>query len=516
MGARGWAFVLVAVTALTFANTASLGFVWDDHRVIEANPAVTDPGRYGLRDALRATWWGPTAPVGSNRVWRPVTLVSFRVDRALWGPSPSGHHVTNVALHALVAALVFALARRVLLSRGADSPLAAFGAAALFALHPLRVEAVASIVGRAELLAALGVLTATLATLRATEGDAHAFSAPEAAWRRVGWAMLAVLGCALGVGAKENAVVAPVWALAVAAFVARREGEAWRRAVSRALPAVAPMGLVLGVWWLLRANVVGEYLPRTHVQAIDNPLLQVGAGARVLTALALQARYLALTVFPWSLSADYSFEAIPVVRSVANGWLVASVVMLVAFARVARRRAVLDLGAGLYLLAFLPTANLVLPIHVMFAERLTYLPAVGLSVALAWALARVEKPWVGRVFAAVLVVFALRSALRNADWESDATLFLAAREVTPGSARVRNNAGAALMEAGSHRAARDEFREAVRIAPEYGDAWINLGIVELRLDRPREALRALERARAITPGHPALVGPLTEARARVR
>lgn len=516
MEARGWAFALVAVTALTFANTTTLGFVWDDHRVIEANPAVTDPARYGLRDALRATWWGPSAPVGSNRAWRPVTLVSFRVDRAVWGPSPSGHHVTNVALHALVAALVFALARRVLASRGADHPLAAFGAAAFFALHPLRTDAVASIVGRAESLAALGVLAATLATLRATEGDAHDFSAPEAAWRRVGWAMLAVVGCALGVGAKENAVVAPAWALAVAAFVARREGEPWQRAVARVLPAALPMGLALGVWWLLRANVVGEYLPRTHVQVIDNPLLREGAGVRVLTAVALQARYLALTVFPWPLSADYSFDAIAVVRSVASGWFLVSALALVAFARVARRWPVVDLGVGLYLLAFLPTANLVFPIHVMFAERLTYLPAVGLSLALAWALARAERPWVGRVFAAMLVVFALRSAARNMDWESDATLFLAAREVTPTSARVRNNAGAALMESGSHRAARDEFREAVRIAPDYGDAWINLGIVELRLDRPREALSALERARAITPGHPALAGPLTEARARVR
>ncbi|HEV7590647.1 MAG TPA: hypothetical protein VGO40_21235, partial [Longimicrobium sp.] len=136
------------LAVLVYANALKNGVAIDDEYIVLRNPAVR--GFSHLHDLLLGPYWPQ-----STELYRPVTLVSFAVDWALTGGSIAWMHAVNVLLHAAAAALVALLVWRL---RGGATAAACAGA--VFAVHPVHVEAVANLVGRAELLATVLVLAA--------------------------------------------------------------------------------------------------------------------------------------------------------------------------------------------------------------------------------------------------------------------------------------------------------------------------------------------------------------------
>ena len=142
------------LAGLVYLNALHNPFIYDDHQVVVDNPSIRH--LFDLRFIVL------------YRVTRPFVNLSYAIDRAVWGPQPFGFHATNVLLHMLNVALLFQLARRLADDRAArsmtSSPVVAFAAATLFAVHPLMTEAVGYISGRAEVLCAtfflLGLLCA--------------------------------------------------------------------------------------------------------------------------------------------------------------------------------------------------------------------------------------------------------------------------------------------------------------------------------------------------------------------
>lgn len=473
MSPRVAALGLVALVVVAFVNVLPNALTYDDHLVVEANGYVT--GARPLSDAWRSPWWGSAMPAHARPAWRPVATLTLRAVVSLRGPSPFALHALGVALHALDAVLVFALLRRALDRDGAT--LAAWAGAALWAVHPLRVEVVASAVGLAESLCAAFSLCALLAS-----------TSP-----RRGALALAALSCALALGAKEHAAALPLLAAALAP-----RGRRARAGIVLAAVVVA--------WWCARAAVLGEWLPRAGVTAYDNPLVGASSLPRALGPLAVQLHALAQAAWPATLSADWSFDALPLPRSVLDPRVLA-LVALTAAAVALRRRLPTGVAKGLalYALAWLPASNTVFLAPALYAERWTYLPSVFLALALAAWLAALRSPRAWWAVAAVGVALTARSVARESDWRDDASLWLSAREATPRSARARNNAGAALLDRGALLAARDELIAATAIAPRYADAWVNLCFAELALGDREAARRARGEARRWSPGHPRLL-----------
>src|SRR5437870_3591667 len=252
-------WMVVAACAIVYAGALRCGFAFDDHLMIEGN-RVVQAGT--LRDIFGGEYWGTIAPRAQSHGYRPITILTLRLNHALSGLAPWSYHALNVLLHALVSLTVLALARRL-----GFSGRAALAASLLFAVHAIHTEAVTAIAGRAELLGALGVLAGLLAHDR-------------------GRAPLAAGAFALGLLSKENAVVFP--ALALAWDVARR-----RRLLGSAYAAYA--GVIVG-FFALRLGVTGYAMPTFAVLPLDNPLASASTGERLLSATAVLGRYAALLV----------------------------------------------------------------------------------------------------------------------------------------------------------------------------------------------------------------------------
>jgi tetratricopeptide (TPR) repeat protein len=496
-----------ALTWLSFSPALHARFVSDDINAIVDNERVTGPlDPVGI--ATTFSWWGSKRP--DSVAYRPAATLHFAIDHKAFGLEPAGFRVVNFALHAVCAGLVFALARSLGLALAGAAV-----AAGLFALLPIHSEAVIWIVGRAELGAAIGFLVAVLCCLR------H---------RRSGQAWpLAVAAAAVAVGMafKENAITAlaapaiffltqprvPASARPASARPASARPASARPASARSdwkRDAVATGALAAGVaaYALLRWSAAGPPIAPEPGSLLDNPLSVLDPATRLLGALAAFGRYVALTFWPSSLSIDYSYDALGVGKGfVANTDTAVALVFLAAAAAavwIAReRRGIVAAALLLAAAAFSIVSNTVFVIGTMVGERLFYLPTAGLSIAVAALLepllgglrARSPRPVaVAAVLAAAAASMVAVSRARALDWATPVSLFEAAVEVAPRSARARMELGTALSNADRLAEALPHFEAALEVLPDYASAAYNLGNAYARANRYDEAAAAYRRA----------------------
>lgn len=487
---------LAALAALVcYLNTIPNRFVFDDIRIVVENPMVTDPS-IGIAERFTSHYWDHVTPSGN--LYRPLTIESYALNHRVHGLDPRGFHLVNILLHAACSALVVLLAFRLGLPAGG-----AAAAGVLFASHPIHTEAVAGIVGRAELMAAAAVLSAWVAHL----GRPRPL-------RVVGIPLLYLAGLL----SKENAVVLPAL-LAVGDMMPARRGRlAWRSAI----PVYLGCLLVLAAWLSARALLMDPVEPGS---ISDSPFAGVPALQRILTALEVQGRYLWLLLAPLGLSADYSFGQIPLVTSAADPGVLAaaaSLVLLLALGVMSLRRGRLEGVCALgYLAAMAPVSNLFLPIGTVMAERLLYLPSVAFCMALPalWRGALGDRIRAGRAAVAatcaLTVLYAALTIDRNRDWKDQLTLFTATVETSPLSAKAHFNLGVALEESGRPQEALGHYLAAVEILPEMAGAHHNAGLLLASMDRPEEALPRLEQAATLDPSLPGVFGSLGALHARL-
>ncbi|HXI20614.1 MAG TPA: hypothetical protein VNH46_05990, partial [Gemmatimonadales bacterium] len=188
--------LIVAVTVAAAGTSLGNGFAYDDVHVLLRDDRIRDLG--GILSRFGETYYPAVALGGGGRLYRPLTMAAFTLEWAAGQGHPLAFHLANLALYLLASLLVFALARRFL------SPLAATLAAVLFAVDPVHVEAVANVVGQAELLVAVPLI---LAAILYVDGRRVGFGAG----RTVAIAALYLAGCL----AKENAALLPLLLLAL-------------------------------------------------------------------------------------------------------------------------------------------------------------------------------------------------------------------------------------------------------------------------------------------------------------
>ena len=491
-----WPLIVALAGVLPYLNAMSNGFTLDDIPLVRDNPEIVSP--QGIPRIFLLPYW--TEGGAAAGLYRPATIASLAVNRAITGPEPLGFHLVNVLLHALVCALTWIVARRTSVLYGT-----ALLTGLLFAVHPVHVEAVANVAGRAELLSAVGVLAAWLCHRRAGEGKG---------WGSRVCASVAYLFALLS---KESAVLAPFLFLLDDAL---RRGETGGSRVGRLARAYGGYFLAASIGGVLRAHAIGGFRGATDAIFLDNPAAFAGGGPRILTAVSVLARYARLLVWPSRLSSDYSFDAVPVVRSAADPWFLLGVFLVAAlaalFAHGVRRAPPLALGVAILGLFLLPTANLLFATGTMMAERLLYLPALGTCLlaghVAAWVGSREARPpwrsvrrW-GLVTVCSVALFALaaRTWVRNPAWRDNASLALRDVRTFPRSAKLQAGAGIVLHKRGDNRGAEDHYRLALAIYPDYAQVHFNLGMLLLpeRGADPGEAIEHLERAAALSPGNP--------------
>ena len=460
-GARSYALVLAVALAASVTSLRN-GFVYDDMAAVAQDARI-----HSLRHPsglLAMSYWKDDV---RDRIYRPITTASFALDWAAGGGSPLAFHVTNVALHLVVCMLVFALARRVL-GDGA----AALVAALWFAVHPIHVEVVANVVGRSELLAAAGYLGAVLAY--AAEGEA-ALSRP-AGPRRALLSVL-VLACAtIAYGGKEHALTLPAALLLADAWAGRHDGLIGvRRALARhAITWAGALAVAIG-YLGARHAVLGTTFGGGSVGAGLENLGVAGRAVVMAPAMLVWAR---LLVAPLYLSADYLPDHfVPqATLTLAHAAGVALVAAVLFAAWTLRRRApALTFGVAWLLVTGAIAANVVFPTGVLLAERVLYLPSVGVALALGalWRELRGRAVW--PVTAVVLALLAARSLARVPVWRDVERFYAALVHDAPDSYRSHWASGARAFERGHPREGEIEMLNAIRIYPGDGALLQELG-----------------------------------------
>ncbi|MEP6493311.1 MAG: hypothetical protein ABJF01_11575 [bacterium] len=459
------ALFLVAIA--TYFSALKNQFPLDD-AVILAHPLIqslrTLPG------ALVSPWWYAT-----NRLYRPFTLASFAVERAVVGPAPVYPHAVNIVLHALAVVLLACLLARFL------PPIGAVAGALVFAVLPAHAEAVASIVGRAELLSAI----ALIALMLVVTGD----NPPSRRDR-----FLACLLSAIALASKESGAAAPALVFAAAWARPNQRPFAARWVVSAAVGTVALLAARLAVLGTLGGEM-------------RNPVFRaVTDGERIRLALAMIPRSTEMLLLPVRPAIDY-VPALIQLHHPASWAVVLGLTLVVAVAAAMvfhlRRPSAAGLGAWITAATLAPTANLLFAGGVLLAGRTLYSPSLGAAFVVGAIVARIatgRRVWPVRAAVGVLVVISASVTWREAAvWRSSETVIAEMQVRHPEDYRSFSHLGYTARDHGNDAEAVKQFRQAAERFPGDPEMLTDAATVALRLHDTTTARAWLEQAIAVSP-----------------
>lgn len=471
----GLPLLLALATVAVYAQSVGFEFIaFDDDRYVVRNSAVHG----GL--SLEGIRWALTT--GYEGAWQPITWISFMIDFELFGLAPAGYHATNVLFHVLNTILVYAL---IFYLTGQALPSAAI--AALFGLHPLHVESVAWVAERKDVLSGFfGLLSLWAYAAYARKG------------RHYGYLILSLLALALGLMSKPMLVTLPFLFLLLDYWPLCRLGPPPLEGPSELSPETAPRArfrdwtlLVEKIPFLMVIAAASWTALRVHddVGALELTAL-VPMHLRIANAIVSYAIYIGKAFVPVQLGLFYphpylettggepwSFAAI----ASASFLLLAITITSLAFAR---RAPYAIVGWLWFVGALVPTIGLVaFGTHGM-ADRFTYLPLVGLAIAVVFSAEAIAKRWIadrpaltrplGAAGLALLAAYGIAATWQTHHWQNSISIFRHTIEVSPRSAVIQFNLANELKAHAEIEASIHHYRSAIAIHPGYKRARFNL------------------------------------------
>ncbi len=461
--------LLVGVVGLVFHATLRHDFVnFDDDQYVYENAVVQG----GLQpDGVK---WAFTRRHSNN--WHPLTWLSHMADCEMFGLNPAGHHAGNVALHAFNAVLLF-----LLMGKLTNDLWVGALAAAIFAVHPLRAESVAWIAERKDVLSGAFFLLTLLAYRHwVTRGKGF-------------WRYALVLGLFTGgLLSKPMLVTLPLILLLLDFWPLQRLPD------KLALAAVAPLlREKIPFFVLSAASCVATVIAQQEaVASFEGLPLALRLGNAAMSVLV----YLRQLFFPVGLAPYYPF---PLPASVSWGGLLSALILAAitfGVVRLRRARPYLLFGWLWYLVMLLPVIGIVQVGEQAHADRYTYLPQIGIVLALVlfardvW-VARPALRWgLGSLAVASLVDLALLTARQVSYWRDSRSLWERTLAVTQRNDLAHLNLGHVFIQAGRPAEALEQFHHALRLRPRLAEAHNNIGTVLMEQGRNAEALAAFAAA----------------------
>lgn len=471
---------LVALTLAAFWRVLGCGFVdYDDDVYVTANRWVQS----GL--TLKSAAWALTARYEAT--WQPLVWLSYMADYEVYGLRAAGFHLTNLLLHVANVLLLFLVLRRM-----TGSAWRSAFVAALFAVHPLRVESVAWIAERKDVLSALFWMLSM---------GAYTLYGERPGWKRY---IPVFVFMALGLMAKPTLVTLPFLLLLLDYWPLGRIGKGFGlgRLIVEKVPLLCLSALSVAV---TSAAQVGS----RGLETVD----RLPMGVRLANAAVSYVAYLVKMVWPSKLAVLYPhpYGSIPVWQVVGSA--VVLVILTVLAVRASRARPYLAVGWLWYLGTMLPMIGIVQTGMHGMADRFTYVPLIGVFVAVTWGVAewgsgRMDReasrrsglfhPLVLCLSAAVILACAAATRHQIGYWTDSIALFGRAVAVTRGNYICEQNLGLALNKRGRFAEAIPHFRRSIRIAGR-AKPYDGLGVALVQVDRLPEAVRCFEKALDLDP-----------------
>lgn len=473
-----------------FLTIATIALYWQigDHQFINLDDDLYVYENGAVREGLTAhgIMWAFQTFQAAN--WHPLTWLSHMLDVQLYGLNAGRHLYTNLVLHVLSTLLLFLALRRMtaIVWRSAF-------VAAIFALHPLRVESVAWVAERKDVLSTFFWMLTLLAYARYAERTES--------WGRY---LLVVAGLALGLLAKPMLVTLPFVLLLLDWWPLNRlrwqREEGFAALYAKALPLIREK---LPLFALIAASSVMTYIAQQSGGAVKS-LNRFPLPVRLSNAAIAYASYIGKMLWPGELAVYYPYDRTPsTARVILALLLLLSVTALVI--KMARRRGYLLTGWLWYLGTLVPVIGLVQVGEQALADRYTYVPLIGLSLMIVWGAADLMDGWkhgrvVAPVAAAVLLILMCGLTWRQIGyWRDNITLYEHTLSVTTDNYVIQTNLGYALTKAGRRTEAIEHLNEALRIEPLFFEAHNSLGAALVEEKRFDEALAHFDLALRLQP-----------------
>jgi len=449
---------------------------------------------------------------GEAGYWHPLTMWSLMLDHQLYGLNPWGYHLTNVLLHAVNTVLLFLVLRRMTGALWRSLMLAG-----LFGLHPLRVESVAWICERKDVLSVLFWMLTLWAYVRYAQGRSRVepsslcSTAPMSRESSAGssslaldprrWNLdygLALVFFAMGLMSKPMVVTLPFVLLLLDYWPLAR----WPRQNLRGLVVEKiPFFLLSAIFCVVTYVVQKNFGMLKELASVSVPL---SCGARLDNALVAYGRYLGKLFCPVNLCAFYPHPGHWPSKPVVLASLL--ILSISVFACVVRRRWPYCLtGWFWYLGTLVPAIGLVQVGSQSMADRFSYIPSIGILMVLVWGMHQITKGWrhqgilLGVAGGALVLACIILTRHQIAYWEDGVTVWRRAVAVTENNYDAHNRLGRALSMQKRYDEAIREFQEAARLNPGFAEAYNSLGHITSSLGRVAEAVVYYQRALAVRP-----------------
>ncbi|HEU0210102.1 MAG TPA: tetratricopeptide repeat protein [Candidatus Udaeobacter sp.] len=469
---------LVIIVWTVFGQTIRHGFInYDDGTYVYQNRDVLA----GV--TLRGIRWAFTfAEIGH---WHPVTWFSHMLDASVWGRRAGGHHLTNVLLHIASAFLLFLALKQMTGALWRSAAVAAF-----FAIHPQRVESVAWISERKDVLSGLFFMATILAYVRYTARPS------------LGRYAVVVILFALGLMSKSMLVTLPLVLLVLDYWPLARFGHVEGKQPARNLPRLVGEKIPLLV--LSVASCVMTSLSPEKI----TPVFQASLISRMENAIVSYVIYIKQMFYPVGLELPYF--------NPPGGFppweVIACVLLLLGISGAAflyrERRPYFIVGWLWYLVMMLPVIGLVQISYYARADRYTYLPHIGLYLLIVWGAVDLTRAWAWRrgvlTFAGLVVIalLVMQARVQASYWHDSERLWRYVLAIAPDNFVAHVNLGLVLDAKGQVDAAIAEYEKAERIQPGYAEEHNDLGNALCRAGRVTEAIAQYEKALELVPGLP--------------
>ncbi|GAB6026462.1 hypothetical protein CHUAL_012657 [Chamberlinius hualienensis] len=492
--------VILPLSVFPFWPSIQGDFVFDDTEAIVWNADVTDPNRT-LAHIFQDDFWGkPVTSNGSHKSYRPLTVLTFR-----WNfqdkRDTKQFHVVNLSLHAAACCLLWFVYGKLQSENNYSKPLRLF-ATALFACHPIHTENVAGIIGRADVMAAICFFVSFL--LYAKIDSSRLLNS-------IYLFCLAMILAVIAMLFKENGITVLGFCSAYSIINTRPFGlqKAPLRGLLAKLLGISITGAcaVTFRWWIM-----GCSLPT--FQPVDNPASFTSSiMQRIMNYNFIYAINTWILLCPIWLCFDWSMGCISLIQNLLDIRMLSVILFWATIAGISssviychntwKLNKELALALTLCILPFLPASNLLMRVGFVVAERVLYVSSAGFCLIVAIGYQKCRNRYNNNLIdlsaVILLLVFITRCWQRSGDWSTEEKLFSSGLLVCPSNAKVHYNIAKNAADNGKTEVALKEYKEALRLHPDYDRAMNNLANILKDMGHLYEAEKLLLRAVEIRP-----------------
>lgn len=479
------AFILIVIplfsTAL-YLNATCGNFICDDFKIVAENSFIRE-WRY-LPKIFTKDYFSLSGEMG----YRPLVIVSYFIDYAIWQTNPFGFHTTNVVLHIINTVLFYRLLRAIL-----SNNKIIFLSILFFVSHPVLVETVNAIGYREDLLSATFLLVSFIYFIKS---DSLFYGEHRQIFRCVIYYAVSLISYLCALFSKETAITLPILLMLFTVFFHQKP---WP-SLTRRLKGIYTGFLAISLFYLI-----------IRYMMFGNPAFQSGYQpgsfwVNASTMIKILASYIKLSFFPLHLNADY------VVPRVTHPWEASWILavtfvcsIFIIFAILCRTRNMFALWMSWFFVTLLPVM-IINPIDNIMAERYLYIPAMGFCVAKGILIYRITDRTLSpraiptrQIVQRTLVIlmiggYGFTIIRKNGNWRDELTLWTKTIADSPNSYRAHNNLGNIYFNQGSLDKARIEYEEALRIKPDYALAHNGLGNIGNSAGDPGKAIEEFRKA----------------------